>query len=61
MYDSANGDGTFVVDMPGGTVKFMHHPCGLHYLDLPLPEHKEILMAMILGEQYEGYTKHQID
>ena len=39
----------------------MHHPCGLHNLDLLLPEQKEILMAMTLEKQYKGYTRHQID
>ena len=46
---------------PEGKVEFMCPPQGIHHLDLSQPKKVVLMLAMALQEQFEGYTKTQID
>ena len=59
-YNSYDRGVDFTVHMSNGTIKFIQHPRGLHYLDLNKTLNAHILM-MIVNENIEGYTKQAID
>ena len=59
-YDSYDRDGLFTVHTPKGTMEFIHHPRGLHYMDLIKTNHAEVLLAMTVEEWCEVYTKQQV-
>ena len=60
-YKSNDRGGVFTIHTPKRNIKFIQHPCGLHYLDLTKTPFLHILMVMTMKENYEGYTKNQID
>ena len=60
-YSSNDSGGVFTVHTPKGNIEFICYPHGLHYLDLAKPQLPHVLIAMTIKENYDGYTKNQID
>ena len=56
-YSSKDHGGMFIVNTLNGMMEFMHHPRGLHCLDLHKLVNADIMMAITLQEKFDGYTK----
>ena len=59
-WSSKDRKGVFIVHTPNGKIEFVCHPWGLHYLNMSKPHSAEVIVAMMLQEQFKGYTKRQI-
>jgi hypothetical protein len=58
-YDSELGDGVFVVHKPNGNnLLFYPHADGLHYHDT---RNRQLAMVTTVVEEYEGFSKKQIE
>ena len=58
---SQDRDGIFEVHTTQGIVAFIPHKSGLHYLDLNDNEEVATAMVMMIKENFEGYTKKQVE
>ena len=55
--DNDNRGGMFIVHVHSKNIEFVCHARGLHYLDLSNKEIPKVMLAMILQEQFEVFTK----
>ena len=51
----------FIVHTLGNMIEFICHPCGLHSLDLNNPKNAGIMLAIMVKEQYNIYSKAQVE
>ena len=58
--DSEDGGGVFTVHTNKGKMEVILHPKGLHYLDLYQYDTVDLMIAMTVQDNYEGYTKYEV-
>ena len=60
-YYSKDRKGVFKVHTSQGVMEFMPHESGLHYLDLKEKEEAGVALVTMIGDNFEGYMKKQVE
>ena len=61
IFDSINCVGVFKVETTNGTVEVLLHNNRLYYLDLAHGDNAEVMFITMVGKNYEGFSKKQVE
>ena len=61
IFDSINCVGVFKVETTNGTVEVLLNNNRLYYLDLAHGDNAEVMFITMVGKNYEGFSKKQVE